>query len=189
MFLTVKLGEILAIQTNENSWFSASEYRVEIITKDHRHFRLYPPDKLVANSLLNQLTSSAFLFKDRKDQAAHAFARTYFASILATADKKILEINFKGWKGFALAPLKEFERMGCTIVDAVEELNNTASEHFRVWHNKDFETCATYPEFFLVPAFATDEILAESVKFRSSQRIPALTYFDREHQTCLWRCS
>lgn len=53
--------------------------------------------------------------------------------------------------------------------------------------------CVTYPEHFLVPAALTDEILSKSMKNRSRDRAPALSYahhITKENRyVCLWRSS
>lgn len=42
--------------------------------------------------------------------------------------------------------------------------------------NKQYEVCATYPSYLMVPACLPDEIVAEASRFRSKNRFPALTW-------------
>jgi len=39
------------------------------------------------------------------------------------------------------------------------------------------------------PATADDNIVLESSRFRSSNRLPSLTYYDKVATTSMWRCS
>jgi hypothetical protein len=41
----------------------------------------------------------------------------------------------------------------------------------------------------LMPAAAEDATIIDSAKFRSSSRLPNLTYFDKTTGTSIWRCS
>eukprot|EP00116_Pleurobrachia_bachei_P002100 sb/3462362/ len=42
--------------------------------------------------------------------------------------------------------------------------------------NENYKLCPTYPKWLFVPAEATNEIVQGSAKFRSQQRLPALSY-------------
>lgn len=42
--------------------------------------------------------------------------------------------------------------------------------------NKQYEICATYPSYLMVPACLPDEIINEASRFRSKNRFPALTW-------------
>ncbi|XP_077983643.1 phosphatidylinositol-3,5-bisphosphate 3-phosphatase MTMR6-like [Glandiceps talaboti] len=55
--------------------------------------------------------------------------------------------------------------------------------------NKDYDICETYPRKLFVPAVATTPVLVGSSKFRSRGRLPALSYFHRENQAAILRCS
>jgi len=49
--------------------------------------------------------------------------------------------------------------------------------------------CPTYPQVLLFPAQAENDFIVESGKFRSSSRLPALTYYDKLSGTSIWRCA
>ena len=55
--------------------------------------------------------------------------------------------------------------------------------------NKNFELCATYPEYLVVPKEIDDATLKAAADFRSKNRVPALTWMDRETGAALCRCS
>ncbi len=60
---------------------------------------------------------------------------------------------------------------------------------FRVVQNKQFSICPSYHEVLILPATVDDAVIAESAKFRSSSRLPCLTYYDKVATTSIWRCS
>uniref|UniRef100_A0ABM5EWS2 Phosphatidylinositol-3,5-bisphosphate 3-phosphatase MTMR8 isoform X2 n=1 Tax=Pogona vitticeps TaxID=103695 RepID=A0ABM5EWS2_9SAUR len=55
--------------------------------------------------------------------------------------------------------------------------------------NKDYEVCNTYSPELVVPKAATKAMVLGSSKFRSRGRIPALSYFSRENNAAICRCS
>ncbi|XP_048192433.1 myotubularin-related protein 8 isoform X2 [Perognathus longimembris pacificus] len=81
-----------------------------------------------------------------------------------------------GWK--LIDPVSDFERMGIpnrywTITDA----------------NKNYEICSTYPPDLVVPrSISLDTVIASS-KFRSRERVPVLSYFYKENNATICRCS
>jgi myotubularin-related protein 6/7/8 len=73
---------------------------------------------------------------------------------------------------------KEFARMGIP------------NENWRYSSlNKDYQLCPTYPRWLYVPSSVTDDVVQGSAKFRSRQRIPALSYYHQETMAALCRCS
>jgi len=60
---------------------------------------------------------------------------------------------------------------------------------FKVYENKNYSLCKTYPYWLIFPAQADDNIINESGKYRSANRLPALTYFDKQTGTSIWRCA
>ena len=75
---------------------------------------------------------------------------------------------------------KEFERQG-----ALGE-----QSHWRKTAlNESYELCPTYPSVLLVPASVDDGLLQEVAKFRSKQRLPALSWFNKETQAAIVRCA
>ncbi|SSD59789.1 related to Phosphoinositide 3-phosphatase [Saccharomycodes ludwigii] len=53
--------------------------------------------------------------------------------------------------------------------------------------NSDFKFCPTYPNEFIVPFPITDTLLKHASKYRSSQRIPVLSYYHKETGCCIVR--
>lgn len=60
---------------------------------------------------------------------------------------------------------------------------------FRVYKNRDYSLCRTYPETILFPYNVDETTISEAGKFRTSQRLPALSYFDSQYGTSIWRSS
>jgi hypothetical protein len=60
---------------------------------------------------------------------------------------------------------------------------------FKIYHNKLYLLCATYPEYLVFPAQADDDCIVASGKFRSANRLPALTFYDKVTGTSIWRCA
>uniref|UniRef100_A0A674GMD0 Myotubularin related protein 8 n=1 Tax=Taeniopygia guttata TaxID=59729 RepID=A0A674GMD0_TAEGU len=81
-----------------------------------------------------------------------------------------------GWK---LIDLKlDYQRMG---------IPNDSWEITDI--NKDYEVCSTYPPEIVVPRAATKAVVMGSSRFRSRGRIPVLSYFYKENNAALCRCS
>lgn len=55
--------------------------------------------------------------------------------------------------------------------------------------NKEYEICDTYPRYLYVPATATTPVLVGSSKFRSRGRLPVLSYYHRDNEAAICRCS
>ncbi|KAH0630920.1 hypothetical protein JD844_004278 [Phrynosoma platyrhinos] len=55
--------------------------------------------------------------------------------------------------------------------------------------NKDYEVCNTYSPDLVVPKAATRAMVVGSSKFRSRGRIPVLSYFYKENNAAICRCS
>ncbi|XP_044283209.1 myotubularin-related protein 8 isoform X2 [Varanus komodoensis] len=81
-----------------------------------------------------------------------------------------------GWK---LIDVKmDYQRMG--IPNAYWEISDA---------NKDYEVCNTYAPELVVPKAATRAMVLGSSKFRSRGRIPVLSYFYKENNAAICRCS
>jgi len=55
--------------------------------------------------------------------------------------------------------------------------------------NERYDLCPTYINSIVVPGTVSNEDLYDCAKFRSSSRLPALTFYDKESTSSLWRCS
>lgn len=87
-----------------------------------------------------------------------------------------------------------FDDQGLGVYDAKKEFaRQGALSESSGWRatsmNEQYELCATYPSVVLVPNSVTDEQLQEVVKFRSKQRLPALSWYDSESQAAIVRCA
>ncbi|MEE6508865.1 hypothetical protein FKM82_023313 [Ascaphus truei] len=81
-----------------------------------------------------------------------------------------------GWK---LIDLKmEFLRMG------------VPNEHWELRDvNQDYKVCSTYPTSLVVPKAASEATVVGSSKFRSRGRFPVLSYYFRDNNAAICRCS
>lgn len=89
-------------------------------------------------------------------------------------------VNYtNGWETYADIA-KEIRRQGIDL---------QTSEQFKMIDNSYFDICATYPSKFVVPkAMSREQIIACS-KFRTKQRLPALSYYYKYNACSIWRCS
>ncbi|XP_056397492.1 myotubularin-related protein 8 isoform X2 [Hyla sarda] len=55
--------------------------------------------------------------------------------------------------------------------------------------NKDFKVCSTYPTCLVVPKEASESTIIGSSKFRSRERFPVLSYYYRDNNAVICRCS
>ncbi|XP_060263404.1 myotubularin-related protein 8 isoform X5 [Ovis aries] len=86
------------------------------------------------------------------------------------------DMRESGWK--LIDQTSDFGRMGIpnrywTITDA----------------NRNYELCSTYPPEIVVPKSVTLGTVVGSSKFRSKERVPVLSYFYKENNAAICRCS
>ncbi|KAM8952874.1 phosphatidylinositol-3,5-bisphosphate 3-phosphatase MTMR8 [Pelodytes ibericus] len=81
-----------------------------------------------------------------------------------------------GWKTIDMR--LEFARMG--IPNTYWDLSDL---------NKDYKICSTYPTCLIVPKEASEATIVGSAKFRSRGRFPVLSYYFRENNAAICRCS
>lgn len=88
-------------------------------------------------------------------------------------------------------PLKEFQRQGCAFYQKTASTAQPRSREalFQIYDNSSYSLCQTYPATLIFPAQIDIVSIEESAKFRSSNRLPALTYYDRVTSASIWRCS
>jgi hypothetical protein len=55
--------------------------------------------------------------------------------------------------------------------------------------NSQFNICRSYPTKLLFPCKARTSTIEASQKYRSSNRLPGFTYYDKVTGTSIWRCS
>eukprot|EP01035_Chromulina_nebulosa_P017038 gene17038-22546_t len=69
-------------------------------------------------------------------------------------------------------------------------LDDTGSDQWRITlANKDYKLCDTYPNALVIPKKITDDELYISAAFRSGQRLPVLSWGDKNNGATLWRSS
>ena len=62
---------------------------------------------------------------------------------------------------------------------------NTCRGHVR----KSLQMCPSYPEVVFAPRSISDDVIAQSARFRQGGRFPVLSYYHRENKTSLLRSS
>lgn len=65
----------------------------------------------------------------------------------------------------------------------------TTSKYFRLFKNTDYGVCSTYPELIIVPKTMRDNQVIACSKFRTKNRLPALSYYHQATGCSMWRCS
>lgn len=84
----------------------------------------------------------------------------------------------KGHKMFN--PINEFHRQG------LETTGESPGWRFSQI-NANYNMIPTYPSFMVVPDSVSDSLLQHAMKFRSQNRLPALTYYYKKSSCCLLR--
>ena len=64
-----------------------------------------------------------------------------------------------------------------------------ANDQFRLYSNEKFDLCRTYPQLLVVPRAVSNSVVEGCSKFRTKNRLPALTYYHKETGTSIWRSS
>ncbi|XP_074771410.1 phosphatidylinositol-3,5-bisphosphate 3-phosphatase MTMR6 isoform X6 [Athene noctua] len=82
----------------------------------------------------------------------------------------------KGWQLIDLA--EEYRRMG--VPNSNWQLSDA---------NRDYKICETYPKELYVPRTASKPIIVGSSKFRSKGRFPVLSYYHKNKEAAICRCS
>ncbi|KAM4905652.1 phosphatidylinositol-3,5-bisphosphate 3-phosphatase MTMR6 isoform 2-T2 [Sylvia borin] len=82
----------------------------------------------------------------------------------------------KGWQLIDLA--EEYRRMG--VPNDYWQLSDA---------NRDYKICETYPRELYVPRTASKPIIVGSSKFRSKGRFPVLSYYHKNKEAAICRCS
>ncbi|XP_028582187.2 phosphatidylinositol-3,5-bisphosphate 3-phosphatase MTMR6 isoform X1 [Podarcis muralis] len=88
---------------------------------------------------------------------------------------------------------KEEERVqGWQLIDLAEEYNRMDVPNSD-WQlsdaNRDYKICETYPRDLYVPRSASKPIIVGSSKFRSKGRFPVLSYYHKDNEAAICRCS
>ncbi|XP_067322678.1 myotubularin-related protein 6 [Anolis sagrei] len=88
---------------------------------------------------------------------------------------------------------KEAERVqGWELIDLADEYNRMGVPNSD-WQlsdaNRDYKICETYPRELYVPRSASKPIIVGSSKFRSKGRFPVLSYYHKDNEAAICRCS
>lgn len=92
---------------------------------------------------------------------------------------KLLELNQKTWS-LTSDPIKEFQRQGCNFFQQTgfSKVPKQREALFQIFDNSRYNLCSSYPAKLVFPAQVDQATVEDSAKFRSSSRLPTLTYFD-----------
>lgn len=149
---------------------------IDIYSKDGRTIRLRFKEGTESSATLQYL--QIYSFPEKKD---YFFAFDHFKA------ERELEEKYQGWKIYDIE--KEFKRQGVDFISLQNNDNTPANPRFRIIENKGFRLCATYPPFLLVPSKMTDQGIVASSRFRTKERVPAITYYYAKKGTVLSRSS
>ncbi|KAF7250754.1 Myotubularin-related protein 6 [Varanus komodoensis] len=87
----------------------------------------------------------------------------------------------------------EAERVqGWQLIDLADEYNRmgVTNSHWQLSDaNRDYKICETYPRELYVPRSASKPIIVGSSKFRSKGRFPVLSYYHKDNEAAICRCS
>ncbi len=156
---------------------------LDLQTKDIRLFKFRIPSENFKEGERVFSLLEAFLTKKKKDHTAIDFAQNF----------KNLDTTYKGWEIYDI--LKEFAREKADIEIRRDQEKADLIGALRLCDNSTGHICSTYPEYFVVPNKASEELIYKSSKFRTKERVPALTYCYRQivngiiTRTYLWRSS
>jgi len=182
---------------------------VELVSKDQRRLSIIMSSFEDCNSLKEMIRHVTFLenIAPAERQMNNFFAVQMYEHIInkmalmtpqtsafeesaLTRTIKLLELNQKVWHTYS-SPIKEFLRQGCSFYqqNANVALPRNRQALFQTYDNSSFSLCQTYPAKLVFPAQTELATVEDSAKFRSSNRLPVLTYFDRVTTASIWRCS
>jgi myotubularin-related protein 1/2 len=127
----------------------------------------------------------------------HAGGATHVAKLLqqlrptTTAKVAAFALAF-GQDGKALAATEPVDQAGWSILNMSDELQRVSrgSEAWRFTDlNRDYALCDSYPAVLMVPTNVSDAEVVKCSKFRSSRRLPALSWVHPTHGSAIVRCS
>ncbi|KAH3681420.1 hypothetical protein WICPIJ_007618 [Wickerhamomyces pijperi] len=104
-----------------------------------------------------------------------------------------IEAQFQTWGMYNT--VREFERQGLSfketpVAAAAAGNNKPSATNWRVTNlNSKYKLCETYPRVLIVPKTISDNVVTHASKYRSKQRIPALSYYYQANGCTITRCS
>lgn len=151
---------------------------LEVYTKDMRQFKFVFSnlDGDFCNDFFNSLDRACFI----DNSLGFGMLSNTFSFCHA------IDINDQNWinfvDGWAIYEdvTRDAARMGIDL---------KASKHFRLFNNENFQVCSTYPKNFIVPRKMKDKQVIDCSKFRTKNRLPALSYFHKGTGCSMWRAS
>jgi len=179
-YLKIPLGFLHKIERNSDKKNLDIIY-LDIHSKDGRILRLRIVERGQNESGNIIQYSQIYGFPDKKE---YFFAFEYSKESAA----RELEDKYQGWKLYDIE--REFKRQGIDFTPVAGNPEGVATKNrFRIMDNRYFRACATYPPLLLVPTNMSDQAVLASSRFRTKERLPAITYYYKKKGTFLSRCS
>lgn len=142
---------------------------IKIIGKDYNIFSLDFQDDSDAQDVFDSVLKLTVL-----GSVSQLYAYIY------TSNKA--ESSLNSWNLYN--PLNEFQRQGLDLGNPNSQCLWRISEI-----NKDYQFCSSYPNLLVVPHTVSDTLLSHSVKYRSQNRSPVLTYYYKKTGSSVTRCA
>ncbi|CAR29833.1 ZYRO0G18062p [Zygosaccharomyces rouxii] len=161
-------------QDNQNSETIMKSYKdkdlwsftnIKIIGKDYTIFSLDFINEMEAKDVYDSLLKLTVL-----DEVSQLYAFIYLSTNA--------ESSYNSWDIYNVEA--EFKRQGL-------ELGSEQSPWRISTINEDYKFSPTYPSHLVVPSQISDTLLRHTAKFRSQDRIPALTYYYAKTKCCIAR--
>ncbi|KAM3162399.1 Myotubularin phosphatase domain-containing protein [Lachancea thermotolerans] len=139
---------------------------IKIVGKDYTVFSLDFQDERMAQDVYDSVLKLTVLQEE-----------TQLYAFIYTPNKA--EKPFNSWNIYD--PVREFHRQGLAL------------DHACPWRlsdiNKDYNFCKTYPHVLVVPRAISDTLLTHASRYRSQNRLPALTFYYRKTNSSITRCA
>ena len=186
-FFNIPLGYIsriekqLNLQQDNYANNQSNKNFIEIFTKDNRYFKFkfHFQDTDLCQKLAKAIDKQCFIDYEGQMMAQH-FERSF-------PFKFKLDVNDSNWmnyvNGWQLYTdiRKEAKRQGIEF--------EKSDCQFKILDNSKFQVCQTYPKLLVVPKSMSQDYLVACSKFRTKNRLPALSYYYKTNGCSIWRCS
>ncbi|EGR33585.1 myotubularin-related protein 2, putative [Ichthyophthirius multifiliis] len=184
-YLFITLGHINKIERNMEKKGPAYS-NIEIQTKDGRMYYFFFSPQNSENSYQ--------LYIKTYRQAFPEDIKKCFAFIYGQFDNQ-LELDYQGHKIYD--SYQEFSRQGIDVAPININIQDSNIQNqnymFRYIDNSFGQICPTYPPLIAIPFKVSNEYAIKCSRYRSRERLPALTYAYKKRNsqefTTLWRCA
>jgi len=207
------IGESLKyVEHVENGAVALSNYRLVICYNDNISPGSSIPIQLIDSAVIKDLTQLQILCKDATTHKCNfpslEICTEWHRRITIATTTENLEalfaFSFYAWvsenrEASCFQKHECYSHLDRALVDyetlfhnEIERLGFDLNEN-KCWRisylNTDFKLCSSYPPLLVVPSSISDDELLNAAKFRSSRRIPAITWRHRDSGVVLARAS